>query len=68
MTGEEAKKALYNRLPIVWRECEYQRITAIIYRLDDRNNLIVSAEMRDQNNNSLTVARIEEIKIKGGTK
>lgn len=61
MTNEEAKQALFDRVPVIWNGIEYTRVTAIIYRLDLDGKLIVSAELEDKCGHSVTVARIKDI-------
>lgn len=62
MTGPEAKTHLFNRKPVVHNGITYNRITAIIYRCDDNNNLIVSAELLDKNKHSVIIARLKDVK------
>ena len=61
MTGEEARNALFNRTPVIFKGIEYQRITAIIYRCDKDNNLIVSAELLDKNKRSVIIAKLKDV-------
>ena len=61
MTNEEAKEKLYLRSPVMHRGVKYERITAIIYRVTENNRIVVSAELKDKNENSITYARIEEV-------
>jgi hypothetical protein len=62
MTNEEAKTALFNRTPVLFNNTEYLYISAIIYRYDKYNNLIVSAELTDKNKRSVTIAQIKDVK------
>lgn len=48
MTNEEAKTALINRTPVTYSGVNYSYISAIIYRYDNSNNLLVSAELLDK--------------------
>lgn len=61
MTNEEVKELFFKREPVVFNGCIYQRITAIIYRIDSYNNLIVSAELLDRNGRSVVIARAKDI-------
>lgn len=63
MTNEEAKTALFNRTPVIFNNTEYLYISAIIYRYDKYNNLIVSAELADKNKRSVTIAQIKDVKL-----
>lgn len=63
MTSEEAKQCLYSRKEVVCNGINYERITAIIYRLDEAGkNIIVSAELLDKNRNSVTIAQLKDVK------
>ena len=62
MTGEEAKKCLLSRVAVFYKDTKYERISAIIYRTDERNNITVSAELLDKSNNSVTIARLNDVK------
>lgn len=64
MTSEEAKKALHSRVPVVCGEIEYKCISAIIYRYDKRGKLLVSAELLDKREQSVTIALIKDVKEK----
>lgn len=66
MTNEELKAALKSRCPVVYRsnrygDIGYKRINAIRYTLGKGNKIMVSAELLDYNNNSITVARGSEV-------
>lgn len=62
MTNEQAKQALQNRTPIIYRGIEYAYISAIIYRYDDKGRFLVSAELKDKKANSITIALLEQVK------
>lgn len=62
MTNTEAKTALLNRTPVIFNNTEYLYISAIIYRYDKQNNLLVSAELTDKNKRSVTIAQIKDVK------
>lgn len=61
MTHEEAKKAWYAKVPVVSGGIKYLKINALIYRLDKKNNIEISAELLDQNTNSVVIARFEDV-------
>ena len=66
MTGEEAKKALLAGSPVVFDNPAYGRIVyakikAIRYEKGPRNQIAVSLELLDRNQNSITVAPIKEV-------
>lgn len=62
MTGPEAKTHLLNQTPVIHNGITYNRITAIIYRCDQNNNIVVSAELLDKNNHSVIIARLKDVK------
>ena len=62
MTNNEAKGALFTRSPVTYKNTEYSYISAIIYRSDKNNNLIISAELMDTNKRSVTIAKIKEVR------
>ena len=64
MTSDEAKVALRDRTPVVCGGIEYKRITAITYRYNDKGQFLISAELLDKRENSVTVARMEDVKLK----
>ena len=64
MTSEEAKKYLYSRSEVICNGIEYKCISAIIYRIDARNNIVVSAELLDKGEHSVTIAQIKDVKEK----
>lgn len=64
MTSEEAKECLYSHKEVVCNGIEYECITAIIYRIGDRGNIIVSAELRDKSKNSVTIAQLKDVQEK----
>lgn len=61
MTNNEAKEALKNRTPVIFKNIEYSYISAIIYRYDDNRNLIISAELTDKNKRSVTIAQLKDV-------
>lgn len=61
MTNEEAKNALKNRTPVVFKNIEYLYISAIIYRYDKNLNLVISAELTDKNKRSVTIAQLKDV-------
>ena len=61
MTNTEAKTAMLHRTPITYNGINYAYISAIIYRYDRNNNLIISAELTDKNKRSVTIAQIKDV-------
>ncbi len=61
MTNEEVKTALAKRTPVTYNGIHYSYISAIIYRFDKNNNLIISAELTDKTKNSVTIAQIKDV-------
>ena len=63
MTNEEAKTALLYRTPVTFNGINYSYISAIIYRYDKNNNLLISAELTDKNNRSVIIAKLKDVTI-----
>jgi hypothetical protein len=63
MTNTEAKTALRHRTPVTYNGINYSYISAIIYRYDKNNNLLISAELLDKNQRSVTIAQIKDVII-----
>ena len=61
MTNSEAKEALKNRTPVIYNNIEYLYISAIIYRYDKNLNLVISAELADKCEHSVTIAQIKDV-------
>lgn len=61
MTNEEAKTALFSKTPVSCNGINYAYISAIIYRVDKHNNLVISAEMLDKNQRSVTIAPLKDV-------
>ena len=61
MTNSEAKEALKNRTPVIYNNIEYLYISAIIYRYDKNNTLVVSAELADKCKHSVTIAQLKDV-------
>ena len=61
MTNEEAKQALFDKVPVKYKGVEYSRITGIIYRYDTKGKLIVSAELLDKCGHSVVIAQTKDI-------
>lgn len=61
MTYQEARQALKTRAPVKVNGTEYKHINAIIFRKTDKIELI-QVELQDMNNNnSVTIARLEQV-------
>ena len=61
MTNEEAKTALMDRTPVSYNGVQYSYISAIIYRYDRNNKLLISAELTDKTMRSVTIAQIKDV-------
>ena len=61
MTNTEAKQALFDRTPVVYKNTEYSCISAIIYRYGKNGDLLVSAELLDKNKHSVIIAQIKDV-------
>ena len=61
MTNAEAKEAIKNRTPVIYNNIEYLYISAIIYRYDKSQNLVISAELADKCKHSVTIAQLKDV-------
>ena len=61
MTNNEAKIALKNRTPVVFKNIEYSYISAIIYRYKN-DALHISVELLDKSKRSVTIAQLKEVR------
>ena len=67
MTVDELKEAWRTRAPVKHRDIEYRRITALIYRRDDKNEPFLQVELLGKNNNSVVIAAPREVfPLQGG--
>lgn len=63
MTNEEAKEAFFKGRPVKCNGIFYVCISAIIYRKGEKGELIISAELLDKKENSVTIARTKDIEV-----
>ena len=63
MTNEEAKQAFFDHSQITYKDIIYDRITQIIYWLDQRDKLHISLQLADKNNKSFVTANIKDVTI-----
>lgn len=63
MTGEEAKRCLLSKRPVIHDGIRYEKISALIFTLDDSDNLVTLAALIDKSKNSMIHARIQNITI-----
>lgn len=63
MTNEEAKQALFDKVPVRYRGVEYSYISGIIYRYDTKGKLVVSAELFDKCGHSVVIALTKDIDV-----
>lgn len=61
MTAEEIKDALLKKYPVIANGIEYRCVSAVIYREQDRK-VVVSAELLDKNQKSVTIVSLDKIK------
>ncbi len=66
MTNEEIKAALISRKPVVIHSnkrdvLRYKCVTAVRYTLDNNGKIVVQAELLDNNNNSVVIAKASEV-------
>lgn len=63
MTNEEAKDALFRKSPVTCKGIDYRQISAIIYRLNQAGNLMITAELLDKNTWSVTFAQLKDVTL-----
>ena len=61
MTNDQAKTALQKRTPVTYNGIKYSYISAIMYRMSSSNELIISAELMDKTNRSVTIAQLKDV-------
>lgn len=71
MTHDELKEALLNRRPVVHTspslgDLTYERVSAIIYRINDKNKIVVSAELVDKCGHSVSIVDPAKVRYKEG--
>jgi hypothetical protein len=69
MDNAELKEALFNRRPVVHFAggsdgVEYERVSAIIYRVGDNGKLNVSAELSDKCGHSVSIVDPSRVEYK----
>lgn len=62
MTSEELKSAFVAGTPVEHNGIIYKRISALIYRANEKNELRVQVELEDKNTNSITIAESNQVK------
>ncbi len=60
MTAEEIKDALLKKYPVSAHGIEYRCVNAVIYRERD-GRIMVSGELLDKNNHSVTIVSLDKI-------
>lgn len=71
MTHDELKAALLSRRPVVHTspsigDITYERVSAIIYRINDKNKIVVTAELADKCGHSVSIVDPAKVKYKEG--
>ena len=61
MNKDQAKTALINRTPVTHNGINYSYISALIYRCNARGEIIISAELMDKSNRSITIAQLKDV-------
>ena len=65
MTNDQLKEALFSEKPVEYNGIRYKRISALIYRKNEKGGLRVQVELEDMKAHSVTIAepsRANEIK------
>lgn len=63
MTSEEIKKAWFDQIPVFNNGIRYNRINALIYRLDRNKKIVASAELLDQNGSSVVIVKFDDVEV-----
>lgn len=68
MTSAEIKQAMQSFSPVRYRDIEYKRITAYIFRvvpvpMSNEYKGIIQVELLDKNENSVTIAEPEKVEL-----
>lgn len=71
MDNNELKEALFNKRPVIHsaggsNAIEYERVSAIIYRVNDKGKLEVSAEFYDRCGHSVSIVDPSRVEYKEG--
>lgn len=71
MTHDELKEALLSRRPVVHTspsigDITYKCVSAIIYRVNDKNKVVISAELAATCGNSVSIVNPSQVKYKEG--
>lgn len=61
MNVNEAKEALFNHKKVKFKGIVYEKISALIFRVDEKGAIIQSAELIDKNKRTLVIALVKEI-------
>jgi hypothetical protein len=61
LTGEELKKAMFNREPVTHRGITYTHISALTYRMGEIGTFL-QVELVDRNKNAVVLAAPVEVK------
>lgn len=65
MTNDQLKEVLFSKKPVECNGITYRRISALIYRKNEKGGLRVQVELEDMKAHSVTIAepsRVNEIK------
>lgn len=70
MTSDEIKKAMRDFAPVVYKDNEYERINAYIYRIYRNPNSgkyieSLQLELQSIGANSVTIAEADKVELKG---
>lgn len=63
MTNDEAKRALFERLPVVHDGITYSYIKEIVYWVNNNGELCISAVLLDRNNRTTVRPQIKDVKL-----
>ena len=61
MTVDELKEAWRADVPVIHRDIVYRRISALIYRRDDKKRVFLQVELLDKHTNNVVIAAPREV-------
>lgn len=62
MKNDELKKALFEGTPVIYNGITYDKINAVIYRVN-KDGFTVSAELLDRSRYCVVIADVEKIEV-----
>ena len=61
MEYKKAVECLNNSTPVIYKEIEYKKINAIIFRININGKKVIQAELQDLKTDSVVICDLEKI-------